>query len=436
MNIIKVGVLGGYRGKTMINWCVSNKDAVQIVAICDKNEEVLKRCSQFLLESSYDCALYTDFDEFLTHDMDAVVLANYANEHTPFAIKCMESGKHVFSEVLPCANMKEAVELVECVERTGKVYAYGENYCYFPSMIEMKKLYKQGVIGEFEYGEGEYVHDCESIWPSITYGQRDHWRNYMSAFFYCTHSAGPIIHTTGLRPVKVVGFELPYAQRHKDMGATNSGAAVEMVTMENGGVFKSLHFNIKGHNTWYNMYGSKGRMETQRAGIDKYSTQWLYRWSENEDKTTDYAFYRPSVDGEPFEGRFGTKGKREYTAIADTGSDAKHSFGHGGSDYYCMENFIKAARGEDADIVDVYEALDMFFVGHFGYLSVLDGNIPKSIPNFRNKEERKPFRNDTSCTFPDKAGNMLLPLVNGCTDLPDEVYDRVRKMYEDGKNKK
>jgi len=177
-------------------------------------------------------------------------------------------------------------------------------------------------------------------------------------------------------------------------------------------------------------------METQRAGIDKYSTQWLYRWSENDDKTTSYAFYRPSVDGEPFEGRFGTKGKREYTAIADTGSDSKHSFGHGGSDYYCMENFIKAARGEAADIVDVYEALDMFFVGHFGYLSVLDGNIPKAIPNFRNKEEREPYRNDTACTFPDKAGDMLLPIVNGCTDLPDEVYERVQKMYEDGKNKK
>lgn len=435
MKIVRVGVLGGRRGKTMVKWCVYNKNAVQVVAICDKSDEALAKCSQFLLENSYDCALYKDLDEFLAHDMDAVILANFANEHAPIAIRCMESGKHVYSEVLPCANMKEAVELVECVERTGKVYAYGENCCYLPSLIEMKKLYKQGVIGEFEYGEGEYVHDCESIWHTITYGQRNHWRNLMSAFFYCTHSAGPIIHATGLRPVKVVGFELPYAQRHRDMGATNSGAAVEMVTMENGGVFKSLHFNLKGSNTWFNMYGSKGKMETQREDIDKYSTQWLYRWSENEDKTTDYAFYRPNVDGEPFEGKFGTKGKSEYTAIADAGADPKQVFGHDGSDHYCMDNFIKAVRGDAADIIDVYEALDMFFVGHFGYLSVLDGNIPKVIPNFRNKEEREIYRNDTSCTFPDKAGDMLLPLVNGCNDLPDEVYENVKKKYEDSLKK-
>ena len=73
--------------------------------------------------------------------------------------------------------MKEAVELVEAVEQSGLVYAYGENYCYMPASYEMKKLYASGEIGEFEYGEGEYIHNCEPIWPSITYGEPDHWRN-------------------------------------------------------------------------------------------------------------------------------------------------------------------------------------------------------------------------------------------------------------------
>ena len=67
--------------------------------------------------------------------------------------------------------------LVEAVEESGLVYAYGENYCYMSTTYEMKKLYESGEIGEFEYGEGEYIHNCESIWPSITYGEPDHWRN-------------------------------------------------------------------------------------------------------------------------------------------------------------------------------------------------------------------------------------------------------------------
>ena len=35
---------------------------------------------------------------------------------------------------------------------------------------EMKKLYQAGKIGEFEYGEGEYIHNCEPMWEKLTYG--------------------------------------------------------------------------------------------------------------------------------------------------------------------------------------------------------------------------------------------------------------------------
>ena len=71
---------------------------------------------------------YTDFNEFIKHDMDAVLLANYATEHAPFAIAAMKAGKHVLSEVLPALNMAQAVELIECVEETGMKYCYLENY--------------------------------------------------------------------------------------------------------------------------------------------------------------------------------------------------------------------------------------------------------------------------------------------------------------------
>ena len=73
--------------------------------------------------------------------MDAVVLANYATEHAPYAIKALKMGKHVYSEVLPTQTLKEAVELIEAVEESGKIYAYGENYCYMSGPMEMKKLY-------------------------------------------------------------------------------------------------------------------------------------------------------------------------------------------------------------------------------------------------------------------------------------------------------
>ena len=128
----------------------------------------------------------------------------------------------------------------------------------------MKKLYREDKIGEFEYGECEYVHNCEPIWHSITYGERDHWRNNMYATFYCTHSIGPIIHMTGLRPVSVVGFEGPHIERNIRTGAKCGSFGLEMITLNNGGIIKSIHGGLYENSVWYSVYGSKGRMETAR----------------------------------------------------------------------------------------------------------------------------------------------------------------------------
>ena len=178
--------LGTAKG-TQDNWSTANKyvggfagriaDNADVVAICDKWEEGLK--IQKELHKDLPITYYNNFEDFIQHDMDAVVLANYAHEHAPFAIKAMRAGKHVFSEVVPAQTLKEAVELIETVEETSMIYAYGENYCYMGGPYEMRRLYKEGEIGELEYAECEYIHNGETIWPSITYGEPDHWRNRM-----------------------------------------------------------------------------------------------------------------------------------------------------------------------------------------------------------------------------------------------------------------
>ena len=110
MDKIRIGVLGVKRGTSMIYYCEHAQNA-EVVAICDKWEEGLRKTEKELNDDRI--TFYTDFDEFLNHDMDAVVLANYGNEHAPFAIKCLNRGLHVYSEVTACQHMKEAVELVE-----------------------------------------------------------------------------------------------------------------------------------------------------------------------------------------------------------------------------------------------------------------------------------------------------------------------------------
>lgn len=77
--------------------------------------------------------------------MDAVVLANYANEHAPFAIKCLNAVKHVYSEVLPVQNMKEAVELIEAIEKPFED-EYREGTGYVGKIYEKKTENKEGEL--------------------------------------------------------------------------------------------------------------------------------------------------------------------------------------------------------------------------------------------------------------------------------------------------
>ncbi|MBR3955578.1 MAG: GNAT family N-acetyltransferase [Clostridia bacterium] len=404
---IKIGVLGARRGKSMINYCKDADNAI-LVAVCDNYKPVLEEVKADLNDDSI--TYYDDFETFLNHDMDAVVLANFANEHAPFAIRCMEKGLHVISEVLPVQTMKEAVELIEAVEKTGKLYAYAENYCYMPAPRKMRQLFKDGVLGEFEYGEGEYVHNCEPGWPGYSNCDPNHWRNTMSAFYYCTHSLGPLIHISGLRPVKVTGFELPFNARMERMGAKAGSMGVEMVTLENGAIVKSIHGVGPSKNSiWYSVYGSKGRMESAREDAENGGTQTLYVNCDKEEGDNDSAPVN--------------------TPTADRNASRANNAGHGGSDYYTMFNFCEKLRKSPfADVIDVYEAMDMFLPGMFAYRSVLNGGIPMDIPNLRNANEREKWRNDTACTDPKVAGDMLQPSYSkGNPEIGPEVYEALKE---------
>lgn len=411
MKKIKIGVLGLYRGSSMIRYCLKAEHA-ELVAICDKWEEGIKLQQE--RHKDANITYYTNFDEFIKHDMDAVVLANYANEHAPFAIKAMEAGKDVISEVLPVQSMAEAVKLIECCEKTGKIYCYAENYCYRPGPKEIKKAYFEGKLGEFEYGEGEYLHNCEPCWSDITYGDKEHWRNNMTAFFYCTHSVGPLLHMTGLAPKTVTGFECPFNARMARMGAKAGHTAIEMITLENGAILKSLHgIGCSKNSVWYSAYGSKGRMETAREDTENGAASRIY------------------INLDEEEGVSNEKVENFIPEYPD--SENAKEFGHGGGDYYCMYNAIEYMLGnENADVIDVYEALNMWMCGFFGYQSVLAGGVPMDIPDLKDIAARDKYRNDNRCTDPKVAGDQLIPSYSkGNPDIPDEIYEKHKKKWDE-----
>ncbi len=408
VNKVRIGVLGIGRGKSMIEYSRA-ADNAELVAVCDFYEPGLNALKMEL--DNPNITYYTSFDAFLNHPMDAVILANYATEHAPFAIQALNKGLHVLSEVLPVQTLAEAVELIETIERTQLVYAYAENYCYMPVVTEMKRLYESSVLGTFEYGEGEYIHNCEPIWSDITYGDPTHWRNHMYATFYCTHSIGPLLHITGLKPVSVVGFELPYGTRAERMGKLGGMAGIEMITLENGAVIKSIHGDLGKNSIWFSIYGSKGRLESAREDALLNDVERIY------------------VSVDPEEGVFNND-IQTYEPKTIHHEKAK-SFGHGGSDFYTMYHFAEKILGRPADTIDIYQALDMFLPGLYAYRSILNHNQPINIPNLRLKSERDLVRHDHACTDLKVAKEQVLPCYSkGNPEVSPKTYQALKEKYE------
>ena len=207
---ITVGVVGVGRGRTFARGSEA-ATGLRLVALCDTWEERLEQERLELAARGTAVTNYTDYERFLGHDMDAVVLANHFHEHAPFAIAALRSGRHVMSECAACHTPAEGVALIRAVEETGRIYLFAENYPYMAYNQEMRRLYREGTVGTFLYGEGEYVHPDSARTKLARSRGMDHWRNWIPATYYCTHSLAPVMYITDTRPVKVNGFVVPYS---------------------------------------------------------------------------------------------------------------------------------------------------------------------------------------------------------------------------------
>jgi len=416
---IKIGVLGAYRGITMAKFLMKYPDA-ELVAVCDKYRPALERVRTAADDLGLNVALFEDFDEFLKCDMDAVVLANYATEHAPFAVRCLNSGRHVLSEVLAVQTLAQAVELVEAVEKSGKYYGFAENFCYFRGCMEMRLRYDRGDIGTFTYGEGEYVHDLSARWYELTYGDPNHWRNNWYANYYCSHSLGPVLFISGERPKRIVGFENRPSESLRTQGCRSSAAGVILCQTESGAMIKALHGGLKREPSsyWTSVYGTKGCMESNRWGDDR--TFNLHAYVEGPEYCKgEYEYYIPKryID---------TELSRETTT-------------HHGADFYTGYFFLEKLLGrEDGKYsIDVYRGLDMSLPGILANRSVQSGNKPIEFTDIRDPAQRAQYRHDHACTDPKIAGDALIP----CSSFPVEqvsqdVYDAVRKRWQDAEARK
>jgi len=412
---IKLGVFGAGRGGYLA--AIAAKAGFELVALCDVSELMCRHAVRKLGADGAHIRCYSDYDKFLEHDFDAVLLANYATQHAPAAIKALKAGKHVMSEVMAFFTMGEALELAEAVEQSDRVYYFAENYPYSVRNLEMTRRFRSGEMGKFIYGEAEYVHPTDARERAELTSGPDHWRSWLPVTYYCTHSMGPVMRITGSRPVRVNGFVVP----HDFDDPNNRGGTVKvddtmsilMCQMDNGALVKIMPCaKLRDHGNRVRICGNRGCMEWTQAD-DKLLRVRKMKYDRRPEEP-EHIFYRPQFPAE----------------FQDAGKT-----GHGGGDYFTSRCFAAAIRGEIPPDIDIYQAIDMTSIGILGYKSALEHGTPQEVVDFRDKVAREKFRNDNWNPDPARpCADKPFPSVLGKIKIPPEELEMFRKLraeYED-----
>lgn len=366
---VRVGIVGLGRGMSFVEQSQPSA-GMELVALCDTWEERLQEVGQ-----KHSVTTYTDYDEFLEHDMDAVILANYFHEHAPLAIKALQAGKHVMSETAACLTAAEGVALVREVERSGLIYMLADQYPFMGFNQEMRRLYRAGEVGKLQYGEGEYIHPMSARFVnSISVGV-DHWRNWLPATYYCSHALAPLMYVTDTMPTAVNGFVVPYDADDTNKARTArrmDTAGMIVLQMDNGALVKLLQYDLRGEGNWVRIHGNKGLMENGRGSQAQYVRIRRERFDKTEGQPEEI-MYLPDF---PF---------HHEEAVRS---------GHGGGDFFMNYFFAEAVRTGVQPYFDVYRGVTMAMVGIQAYRSAVEGSGQLEIPNMRDEAARSAFEDD------------------------------------------
>ena len=364
---VRVGVLGLRRGAALAR--LAQQAGMELVAVCERDDRRREAAT------ALGAAAYRDVEPFLNHAMDAVILVNDFDQHAPVAVRALDRGLSVLSETAACRTVAEGVALVEAAERSSGVYMFAENYPYMPLVREMRRRYAAGDIGEVRYAEAEYLDEPDDLASMVN--DRSHWRARLPATYYCTHSLAPVAAITGTRPVQVSGFVAPTAAGPEALERARQGrgwAALLVVRLDNGAVFKSLHGFLEGsQQAWVRLHGDRGLMENLRQG-DTRTLRVVWDVKDGEDWRRAEEVYLPWPP--------------EFPA---TDADP---MGDGVAEILMLRDFANAVRHQTAPDHDVYFGVELSITGIQAMWSSLAGSLPVEVPDLRHPDIRRAYAAD------------------------------------------
>lgn len=400
---LRLGVVGGRRGGSFNLALETLKNRLKLTAICDLNPEMLAKW-----ESQHSgIATFTDYDEMLKSDTcDAVLVASPMQLHAKQATAALKAGKHVLSEVIACTTDREAKALVKAVEQSGCTYMLAENYCYMRPHMMVKNMVEKGVFGELNYAEGMYIHDCRKLLfyddASLTW-RGELKRDLAPGHKYPTHSFGPIAQWMGINRDDAIDTvysatsrawsgaayaEGRFGKSHEQASesAWALGDSTNVLIKTKLGRVVSLRIDSvspRPHNmTVHELQGTNACYRTQASPKDE-PLVWVDGKSPgSETPARKRKGHVSSPTG--WDKLYDYAKKWEHPRWKKWGATAKKA-GHGGGDFFILQDFVSAVEGKAENPIDVYDAVTWSSIMWLSQKSEKTGRAVKAT-DYRSKK--------------------------------------------------
>lgn len=391
MKKIKLGVVGlGQRGSGMLKTFLAFKD-VDIVAVCDEYQDRVDSAIKSIKEErDNEVKGYLKFDDFLNDkEINVVYIATSWEAHINQAIICMERGIPVGMEVGGAYSLKDCWRLVNAYEKSKTPFMIMENCCYDRFELLSTSLVRNGLLGEVIHAHGAYSHDLRKEITGGKVNRHYRLRNYIARNCdnYPTHDLGPIAKilniNAGNRIVSVSSVASKAAGLHefansdkcedktlKDQEFKQGDVVSTTIKCENGETITlTLNTTLPTYySREFSLRGTKGlvNQETDMVLLD-------------DGKCEEY--WQPHLTVKKFLGN-SSEFKKYIPDYWNNITKEQENLGHGGMDYFMVEDFVNRILTNKEMPLDVYDAAVWYAITVLSEKSIKKNGKPFKMPDF------------------------------------------------------
>ncbi len=156
--MLKVGLAGawhvhfdGYAKSVKAN------EGCKITRLWEENEEAGRAAAE-----KFECEYFSDYDTFLSSEVEAIIVSSSTNLHPEIIIKAAEKGIHIFTEKVLCFTKEDALKIEAAVKKSGIKFCISFPFRCRGDLQWIKKALDEKLIGEVTYARMRNAHSGAS----------------------------------------------------------------------------------------------------------------------------------------------------------------------------------------------------------------------------------------------------------------------------------